>query len=189
MREQSFMTLVAMSALPAWLWVGYAVQEGCIGAPWAIGLMALIGGTCWLTYRLHVTRYPWAVGILLTAELIFISAMLYLLRDPDVGYLFVAVIVTAILFGPPGACLAAAVVTLVELGLSHALAGSTALPRGLGAHVVLNVIAACDGPADRQLHPSIAHGSMLIHGRIHPGHCTFHHSTPERAASCLGTGR
>ena len=139
LREQSFMTVVVMSALSAWLWVGCVLQEESIDAGPAIGLMVLVGGTCWLTYRLHARRYLWAVATLLAAELVFISAMVYLLRDPDAGHLFVAVIVTGILSGPLGACVAAAVVTVVEFGLLHVLA-DTIPPTGLGFRVALNMM-------------------------------------------------
>lgn len=141
-REQSFMVLVAVTALPAWLWIGFSLQAQRLDAAWGIGLMGLVALTCWLTYLLHRDRYLAAVYILLSAETVYIGLMLALLREPTIGYLFTLVVVTGTLLGPYGAFVVAATVSTLQVVLA-CIAHAGAFPLGLlTAQIVLNLLVA-----------------------------------------------
>ncbi len=116
-RERSLIALTVLTALPAWLWLGYNLQCQRIDPLGGIALMVTIVGACWLVHRLHRTHYLWAVCAFLATQMLFITSMLWLLRDLTIGYLFVIVTATATLAGPVSAIITTAIAIAIEVTL------------------------------------------------------------------------
>jgi signal transduction histidine kinase/CheY-like chemotaxis protein len=141
-REQSFVILIAMLALPAWLWLGVNLEAQRLDPFAAIVIMVLVAAGCWFTLSLYREHFAWAVGILLVCELAFVGGMLWLLRDPAIGYLFGLVVVSATMIGPFGACLTAVAAGLCEAALAFLPSPAIVPPGALAGQIMLYLLAA-----------------------------------------------
>ncbi len=110
-REQSFMALVVLTSLGAWLWTGATLQSQQLDPLAAMALIAGILGANWLIHHLRRSHPLAGTGVFLTSMVAYTTAMLCLLRVPSVSYLFALSIVSGALLGPAGT-LAMAVVAL-----------------------------------------------------------------------------
>jgi signal transduction histidine kinase len=153
-RESSFLLTSALAGVSAWLWVGQSVANKFIVPSNGLLLFALVGGTAWLVYKWHREHYFRAVVAFLGAQIIFFVAMIYLLNDLSLGYLFLFSVVTAgALIGPAGALGAATLASVFEfLLLVAGISGAEFFP-GL---VLLQYLAAMiSGQAAQGLYTSL----------------------------------
>ncbi len=120
-REQSLTGLVALIGVPAWLWIANEMQLQRLTPASEIALMGLILGVGLAVFRWHRTHYLPTVGMLVLAQMAFIATMLWLLRNPSIGYLFLLAVVTGSLLGTVGAFAAAVGSTLVAFAMTRAL--------------------------------------------------------------------
>lgn len=120
-QENSFLAISILMLISAWLWVGRVVAVRSITPFQGLLLFALLGSAVALIYKWYREHYFRVTSVLLLTQIIFFAVMIYLLQEPELGYLFLFSIFTAgALAGPAGALGVTALVLIFEfLLLSH----------------------------------------------------------------------
>src|SRR5689334_2466745 len=94
-RSEAFLATAGSVAFVAWVWVGQSVAADLVHATHGLILMGLVGVAGWAILRFYRSHYFHAVIIFLVTQLLLISAMMIILQDLSLGYLFLFTIVMA----------------------------------------------------------------------------------------------
>ena len=144
--QTAFTWLVVLMVVPEWIWLGYHLQTRQIDVDSGLLLILMLIGAVVLVYWLAGDHYLMARFVFLAVQLVFISSMLWLLRDLTVGYLYLLPIVVAgSLLGSIGAVATAGIVMAVELvvtGLSPELGSAPDLVGRLLVPQLITAVAA-----------------------------------------------
>ena len=141
--QQAFLRLAVFVVAFAWLWIGYNRQVGLLDPGSGLVLMFIILIAGGLTFWLYQTNYLWAVYVFLASQLLFISSMLWVSQDLNIGYSFILVIVIAgSLIGPLGAFATAIGIITIELLLASIMPGLVETSTSLMGVIFLQVLAA-----------------------------------------------
>jgi signal transduction histidine kinase/CheY-like chemotaxis protein len=94
-RSEAFLATAGSVAFVAWIWVGQSVAADLVHAAQGLILMGWVGAAGWAILRFYRSHYFHAVLIFLIAQFVLISAMMIILQDLSLGYLFLFTIVMA----------------------------------------------------------------------------------------------
>ncbi|HPH97407.1 MAG TPA: ATP-binding protein [Anaerolineaceae bacterium] len=142
-REASFITTVLLTGIAAWVAVGQAVSAQLVSARSGLLLFGLIALTGWGVGRFLRQHYLRSLAIFLAGQLVFITALAGLLKDLNLGYIFLfTVVMSGSLLGPLGAFLTATLAVAAEVTLALSLPGQLHSAALLPVLILLQYLAA-----------------------------------------------
>ena len=185
-REGSLLSAATLAVIAAWFWIGQTVRNGDVSARNGLFLFVLLGLTVWLIYKRYREHYFQAVMVFLSAQLLLIAGMMYLLGSLNLGYLFIfTIFIAGSLVGPAGAFAVATLALLAELPL---LAQEPAQGLFFGLVLIQYLAALISGQAAYGLYAALQAAERLaLEAREHAKEARQHRGELHRTLKSLDT--